>query len=445
MTRQFTGFSEQPYWLDDIEAPAKPSQEPLKKADVLIVGSGYTGLNAAIETARGGRSTLVLDAEAIGFGCSTRNGGQISTSVKPTLKKLTASLGAEKARAIRQEGANALEWIERRIENEKIDCDFVRSGRYHAAHTPQHYEMIAREAEQLRTEENIEAHAIAHSDQRTELGSDRYFGGVVFSRHASLHPAKYHQGLVEAALAAGATIKGHCRVLDIQRTSNGFEIATELGRVSAKSVIVATNGYTSNLTPWLKRRVIPIGSSIIATEPLPRNLVDQLFPKNRIASDTCKVLYYYRASPDRRRILFGGRVAAHEVGPQTATPRLYESMCRVFPELSDFGVTHSWGGTVAYSFDELAHIGIHDGVHYAMGYCGSGVSMASYLGMRIGQKVLALEEGKTAFDDLPHPSQLLYTGKPWFLPAAIGWYRWQDRRQAKAATSGPRIALKNQQ
>ena len=279
--------------------------------------------------------------------------------------------------------------------------------------------MIAREAEQLRTEENIEAHAIARKDQRTELGSDRYFGGVIFSRHASLHPAKYHRGLVETALAAGATIKGHCRVLDIQRTKNGFEIVTEMGKVATKSVIVATNGYTSNLTPWLQRRVIPIGSNIIATEPLPEGLVDQLFPKNRIASDTCKVLYYYRASPDRRRILFGGRVAAHEVGLQTATPRLYESMCHIFPELTDFGVTHSWGGTVAYSFDELAHIGIHDGMHYAIGYCGSGVSMASYLGMRIGQKVLALEEGKTAFDDLPHPSQPLYTGKPWFLPAVI--------------------------
>ncbi len=429
-------ISHQPFWLDGIGKPPVPSDVALQNADVVIVGSGYTGLNAAIETARGGRTTLVLDADEIGFGCSTRNGGQISTSVKPTLEKLTATFGVEKARAIRQEGANALEWIEDRVRQENIACDFVRAGRYHAAHTPQHYEIIAREAAQLQREENIEAHSVAHSDQRSELGSDKYFGGVVFPRHASIHPAKYHRGLVQTALAAGAMLKEHCRVLDIHRNQNGFEITTERGQFSAKSVIVATNGYTSNLTPWLRRRVIPIGSNIIATTPLPESLVDKLFPTNRIASDTCKVLYYYRASPDRRRILFGGRVAAREVGLQKATPRLYESMCNVFPELKDFGVSHSWGGTVAYSFDELAHIGIHDGVHYAVGYCGSGVSMASYLGMRLGQKVLGLKEGRTAFDDLPHPTQPFYNGRPWFLPAMISWYRWRDRRQSTMAAAG---------
>jgi glycine/D-amino acid oxidase-like deaminating enzyme len=104
-------------------------------------------------------------------------------------------------------------------------------------------------------------------------------------------------------------------------------------------------------------------------------------------------------------------------------------MCRIFPELEDVGLSHAWSGTVAYSFDELAHIGVHDGIHYAMGYCGSGVSMAPYLGMRAGQKVLGLAEGKTAFDGLPFPTRPLYRGKPWFLPAAVAWYRWKDQQQ----------------
>jgi glycine/D-amino acid oxidase-like deaminating enzyme len=186
----------------------------------------------------------------------------------------------------------------------------------------------------------------------------------------------------------------------------------------------------------LQRRVIPIGSSIIATEPLPVELVDQLFPTDRIASDTCKVVYYYRASPDRRRILFGGRVSAREIDAAAGGPILFESMCTIFPELRDFGITHSWSGTVAYSFDELAHIGVHDGVHFAMGYCGSGVSMASYLGMRLGQKVLGLKEGTTAFDGLPYPSRPFYFGRPWFLPAAVAWYQWNDRRQRAKAASG---------
>lgn len=276
------------------------------------------------------------------------------------------------------------------------------------------------------------------AEQRGELGTDTYCGGVVFADHCSLHPAKYLRGLLRVALDAGAEVTGHAAVTDIMRTPTGYDVQTAKGRVRARDVIVATNGYTTRVTPWLQRRVIPIGSYIIATEPLPGDLMDRLFPTRRIASDTCKVLYYYRPSPDGTRILFGGRVSARETNPAQSGPRLYDSMCRIFPELRDYGVTHSWSGTVAYSFDELAHTGTHDGIHYALGYCGSGVSMASYLGMRTGQKVLGLAEGRTAFDDLPHPTRPLYTGKPWFLPAAVAMYQWKDRREfARAGLTRP--------
>lgn len=426
-------FKDTAYWLDDLpSAPALPDQ-PLSYVDVVIVGSGYTGLNAALETARGGRSTMVLDAQDPGWGCSTRNGGQISTSVKPSLEKLTAKFGAERGKAIRIEGQAALEWIEDRIKVEGLVCDFNRSGRYHAAHTPQHYEELARDADTLTKTEGIPAFTVSRQTQRSELGSDAYFGGVVFPRHASINPAKYHRGLLARVLASGAHVTGNCAVLDITRDASGFTLATTKGKVRARDVIVATNGYTSKLTPWMRRRVIPIGSYLIATEPLPTGLVDELFPTNRIASDTCKVVYYYRASPDRRRILFGGRVSATETNPAVSGPKLYADMCRIFPELCTYQASHSWSGTVAYTFDELAHTGTHNGVHYAMGYCGSGVSMASYLGMRLGQKVLGMPDGKTAFDNLPFPTRPLYFGNPWFLPATVAWYRWHDRRQYQKA------------
>ncbi len=421
------------YWLDGL-APLHTSEDlPTGAVDVVVVGSGYTGLNAAIETARGGRSTLVLEAEVPGWGCSSRNGGQISTSVKPTHEKLRAKFGDARATAIRGEGKTALEWIEQRITTENIDCSFRRAGRFHAAHTPRHYEELARDAEKLGRSEGIEAHVVPRAQQRSELGSDIYFGGVVFARHAAVNPALYHRGLLNTALAAGAQVIGHCPVLGIGQRADGFIVKTARGSVRARDVIVATNGYTTGITPWLQRRVIPIGSYVIATEPLPTSVVDSLFPTDRIASDTCKVVYYYRASPDRRRILFGGRVSSTETSPETSGPRLYDKMCSVFPELRDYRISHSWSGTVAYSFDELAHVGVHEGVHHAMGYCGSGVSMASYLGMRVGQKVLGLAEGRTAFDDLPFPTRPLYTGKPWFLPAAVAWYRWQDQFQHNRA------------
>ena len=433
MTVDLTDIRRTPFWHDQLPAAPELTIAPPETVDVLIIGAGYTGLNAAIVTARGGLSTLVVDAEDPGFGCSTRNGGQISTSVKPSLAKLTEKFGSDKAQAIRGEGKQALEWFGMFVEGEGLNCDFRRAGRYHAAHTPQHYEVLVRDAETMRLKEGIDCFPVPRSEQRTELGTDSYFGGVVYPKHCSVHPAKLHRELLRLAIDAGAKIVGKSAATSIERTSSGFKVQTAKGEVRAGQVIVATNGYTTDLMPWLRRRIIPIGSYIIATEELPQSVVDELFPTDRIASDTCKVLYYYRATPDRKRIAFGGRVRAAESDPVASAPLLHHHMCRIFPSLAGTKISHAWSGTVAYSFDELPHTGHHDGVHYAVGYCGSGVSMASYLGMRTGQKVLGLPEGQTAFDDMVHPTRPFYTGKPWFLPAAVAYYRWMDDRQWQKA------------
>ena len=421
------------FWLEGLPEFNSISNKLPHRVDVAIVGSGYTGLNAALQTIRGGRSTVVFEAGVPGQGCSTKNGGQISTSIKPSLEKLSAKFGTQSGIAIRQEGENALNWIGDLITSEKIDCNFSRVGRYHAAHTQKHYELITRDAEKVNRSEGIEAYAVPKNEQLKELGSDVYHGGVVFPRHASVDPGKYHRGLLQRVIDAGVDVFGQCAVLDIEQTPDGFVITTQKGKVKARDVIIATNGYTSNLTPWLQKRVIPIGSYIISTEELDPVMVNELFPTNRIASDTCKVIYYYRTSPDRKRILFGGRVSATETNPLLSGPKLLKDLYRIFPQLEGTKISHSWTGTVAYTFDEMAHTGQHNGIYYSMGYCGSGVSMASYLGMRLGQKVLGLVEGKTAFDDLPFPTRPLYNGRPWFLPAVVSWYRMQDRIQYQRA------------
>ena len=421
------------FWLEGLPEFNSISNKLPHRVDVAIVGSGYTGLNAALQTIRGGRSTVVFEAGVPGQGCSTKNGGQISTSIKPSLEKLSAKFGTQSGIAIRQEGENALNWIGDLITSEKIDCNFSRVGRYHAAHTQKHYELITRDAEKVNRSEGIEAYAVPKNEQLKELGSDVYHGGVVFPRHASVDPGKYHRGLLQRVVDAGVDVFGQCAVLDIEQTPDGFVITTQKGKVKARDVIIATNGYTSNLTPWLQKRVIPIGSYIISTEELDPVMVNELFPTNRIASDTCKVIYYYRTSPDRKRILFGGRVSATETNPLLSGPKLLKDLYRIFPQLEGTKISHSWTGTVAYTFDEMAHTGQHNGIYYSMGYCGSGVSMASYLGMRLGQKVLGLVEGKTAFDDLPFPTRPLYNGRPWFLPAVVSWYRMQDRIQYQRA------------
>ncbi len=369
----------------------------------------------------------MLDAEDAGWGCSTRNGGQISTSIKPTYRELVRRHGAETAFRIVKDGHNSLAWIGEFVAREQIDCDFLVVGRFHAAHGPRHYAALA---ERLRNQPKgleIAAHIVPRSEQYGELGTEAYHGGIVYERHASVDPARLHQGMLDRVLAAGADVVANCRATRIRPNGRGFHIETVRGAVATRNVVVATNGYTGELTPWLRRRVIPIGSYIIATEPLPPETMARLMPKNRVISDTRKVVYYYRASPDRTRILFGGRVSASERDPRVTGPRLHAEMVRIFPELAATRISHSWAGFVAYTFDELMHVGEHEGVHYAMGYCGSGVGMSGYLGMCVGQQVLGLPTGETGLNATSFQKRPFYSGDPWFLAPTVTYYRWRDK------------------
>ena len=419
-------FKAESYWWDRTPRPSVETVALPSSVDVAVIGSGYTGLCAALRVARGGRSTLVLDAEDAGWGCSSRNGGQISTSIKPDYDALARKHGADVAFKIVKEGHNSLAFMKDLVASERIDCDFIVPGRFHAAHNTREYDALAREIANAPKGLEVTAHMVPRAEQRRELGTDVYHGGVVMEDHASVDPGRYHQGLLDRVLSAGATVVPHCRVEGLDRSPDGVDVLTDRGRVRARDVIVATNGYTGTLTPWLRRRVIPIGSYIIATEPLDPEVMDRLFPTQKVVSDTRKVVYYYRPSPDRTRIVFGGRVTSGETSPLRSGGMLRADLIGIFPELKDVRISHSWMGFVAYTFDELSHIGKHDGVHYAMGYCGSGVGMASYLGTRIGQQVLGLEEGRTALDGFGFQTRPLYSGKPWFLPMAVAYYRWRD-------------------
>lgn len=416
-----------PYWWDR-SPPEEAGEEQLPaRVDVLVVGSGYTGLHAAIELARGGREVLVCDTERIGFGCSTRNGGQISTSVKPGFASLARQHGETVARRIVEDGRASLSWTGQFIRAEGIDCDFKVAGRFHVAHDAKSFRALTASIENQPPGLEVSAHVVPRSEQRSELGTDVYHGGVVFENHASLDPGRYHAGLVTLARGAGVRFAPRCKVTGYASKGNGFTVETARGLVETRDLVLATNGYCGPLSRWHRRRIIPIGSYIIATETLPEMLVDELIPRDRIISDTRRVLYYFRASPDRRRIVFGGRVSVTETDPQASGPLLYREMLRLFPQLAGYGVSHSWMGYVGYTFDTLAHTGEKDGVYYSMGYCGSGVGMAGYLGMRLGQRVLGMPEGRTGYGETPFPARSYYFGTPWFLAPAVHVYRLRDR------------------
>lgn len=416
-----------PYWWDDAPRPAGTEASLPMSVDVLVIGSGYTGLAAAIETQRAGRSTLVIDAGGLGEGCSSRNGGQVSTSIKPSYSSLRGRHNEDIAFRVRREGFEALAFLRDFIARERLDCDWRQVGRFHAAHTPKHYEELAHANDGVPKELRSSIEMVPRAEVHRELASDRYHGGAVMPKHAAVHPAKLHNELVRLARTAGANLLDRCVALSIERTGAGFRVATGRGVVEARDVLVATNGYTGALTPWLRRRIIPIGSYILATEPLPEADIAAMIPNDRVVSDTRRVVIYFRSSPDRRRILFGGRAALAEHDPARVLGRL-EAMARgVLPRLGGVRSSHIWVGFVAYTFDALPHIGRHDGLHYAMGYCGSGVSLAVYFGTRIGQRVLGRKEGATALDDLAFETRPLYAGRPWFLAPSVLAYRVLDR------------------
>ena len=424
----FADLEAKPYWWE--AAPrdhGRPDELPAS-ADVLIIGAGFSGLGAARILAKAGRSVLVCEADVIGYGASTRNGGMLGPSFhKLGVKGLKAHYGEERTYGILRESVGFVGFVRDLIEEEGIDCDFRQSGRFRGASRPAHYDSMAREVEDQVKTTGIEAEIVPRSGVRGEIGTERFYGGVRYSIDGGLHPGKYHDGLVRVVRGAGGIIAGKTRVTGIRKRAGGFTVETSRGIVEAGEVVVATNGYTGNVTPWFRRRVLPVRSSIIATEPLDEALMQRLMPTGRMYGDSRRLMAYYRPSPDGRRILFGGRATSAD-RPLKNAQKLRVSMLDVFPELEKTQITHSWSGLVAYAFDHIPHLGNHDGLWFAMGYCGSGVARASYFGTRLGYKILGEKEaGKTAFDDLPLVTKPLYTGNPWFMSPIIQWHRMLDQ------------------
>jgi glycine/D-amino acid oxidase-like deaminating enzyme len=415
-----------PYWQDEAVVPP-PAVAPLPaQVDVLIVGAGYTGLSAARETSGAGASTLVLEAGALGAGCSGRNGGQVAYSIKPTVAALAALHGEARAFAIAREGLDAVAYLRALATEEGLDCEWRAHGCYYGAHTPRHFAMLAREAETQPRGLEQRISIVPRSQQGAEIDSDFYHGGLVYHDDAAVNPMRLLRGLLRRAQERGALVLEHCRVESITRERAGFSVATSRGIIGARKVLIATNGYSGPLSPWHRRRVIPIGSYQIATEPLGVDRVRGLIPHLRNIVDSRRVVVYFRPSPDGERIIFGGRAALFERNPLACVPRLRSMLTRVFPQLATVRVSHAWAGWVAYTFDTLPHLGERDGLYHCMGYCGQGVPMAPYFGRRIGQQMMGLAQGRTALDGLPFPSRPYFFGTPWFLAPSVLAYRTLD-------------------
>jgi glycine/D-amino acid oxidase-like deaminating enzyme len=414
-----------PWWQAGGVSAGLPEQHLPARTDVLVVGGGYTGLSAARETAAAGLTTCVLEAGFIGTGCSGRNGGQVAYSLKPSFAKLRSLYGAERAFAICREGFESLDYL--RALCRELDCDWRESGCFFGAHSPRHFERMAHEARNQPAGLEQRISVVPKAEQREEIGSEFYHGGCVYHDDASLDPMRLLLGLLDRARRAGAAVFEGCAAQAIRRTRDGFELSTSRGTVQARKILIATNGYSGALSAWHRRRVIPIGSYQIATEPLGKERVQSLIPRGRNIVDSRRVVVYFRPSLDGERIIFGGRAALGERDPLACVPRLRAMLAQIFPELREVELDYAWVGWVAYTFDTLPHLGCRDGIYYCMGYCGQGVPLAPYFGMKIGRRMAGMQQADTALDGLVFPTRPYYFGTPWFLAPAVWANRMLDR------------------
>lgn len=420
-----------PYWWEDAPPPEGAPDGLPASVDVLVVGAGYAGICCALALAEAGVDVLVLDAGRIGGAASSRSGGQITGGVNVQKKAVAASgTGAEQTlrRAARlRDATTAMTWLEATIERFGIACGYHRTGRLTALWTPKHYPAWERRLPELNEITAAAAVMIPRDALAGEIGSTMYAGAALIGRAGHLHPAQLHLGLLAAARGAGACVHGMTQVESIERRAGHYLVRTARGDLRAGQVVLATNGHASAVTGELRRSVIPVTSHMIATEDLGPDLARSLIPNNRAVSETRRVVNHYRLSPDGRRLLFGGRARFVPTSEETTARLLHAAMLRRFPQLAGTRITHSWGGNVAMTLDQMPHIGGADGLNYVMGCNGSGVVMMSWLGHELGRKIAAGgREPVNAFDDGPMPRSRLYHGNPWFLFAIGTWYQFLD-------------------
>ena len=420
-------FKDEPYWW---RAAPRPDEAPApvpERADVAVVGSGFTGLSAALTLARGGRDVVVLEAGPAGFGASSRNAGFVGKTLKHSFGSLLQSKGERYARAVYRELQEAFDTVVGLIEREQISCHYEQCGRYMAANSPRHYETMARELALKRKYLGDDGEMVPRAEQHRELGSDIYHGGGLLPGLGGLHPGLYHLGLLERVRSAGARVLGHTPVSVGRRESDHFVLSTARGELRARDVVVATNGYTGRATPWLQRRAVPFRGFMIATEELPEEALARILPKGRTMHDFNNNLAYLRRAPDSPRLLFGGLTGTMTDDLRMMAGRLHAKLCSNLPDLAGVRISRAWNGYCAGTFDLFPHLGTQDGVHYALGYCFAGVPMGTYLGHKLGLRVLGAPEAQTIFADRPFPAKWWYRGTTWFLPAYMAIYDTRDR------------------
>jgi len=431
-----TDYERRALWQTSMPALQDRSGRDLPDSvDVVVIGGGYAGITAARELARRGIAVTLLEAHTLGWGASTRNGGIVHAGYKWSARQLIKRYGEATGRALYRETLDSYALVKQVIADEAIACDFRECGHLELAYATAHVPEL-HQAQKGLASVGVASTFLPRERLRDEIGSDAYFGALAVEGSALLHPGRYFAGLAEAAARAGADLHEGVRARSTRRDGDGrFLVGTTRGTIRARDVFVATNGYTDGVVPSLRRRIIPIGSYIIASEPLPADVAHDLSPKGRAFFDTKNFLFYWHVSADNRMV-FGGRASFLPTTIDRTAAILWRGLLEVHPQMAEYRIEYAWGGNVGFTFDRMPHVGrTRDGVTYAMGCCGTGVALMTNLGTKVGAWLAggeAPELAKLRFPLVPAP----YEGRPWFLPFAGEWFRLQDRLAAWSRRGG---------
>ena len=397
--------------------------------DVAVIGGGFTGLGAARRLALAGRSVAVLEARHVGFGASGRNGGHLNNGLAHSYLAARDTFGPEKAQAMYRAFDEGIATIRRLIAEEHIDCDFRIAGKLKLASKPQHMEGIARNFEAIRREVDPDTELLARNDLSREISSDLFHGAMLQKKSAMMHMGRFVQGLAQAAARRGAVIVENAPVTTLSGEEDRWSIVTEKGALRARQVLLATGAYTGAAFPWFRRRLVPVGSFLIATRPLTTGEAKSIMPGNRTCVNSLNIGNYWRLSPDNR-LIFGGRARFSARSDQRSDAKAGEilraAMLRIFPQLAGVEIDYCWGGMVDMTADRYPRAGQANGLWYAMGYSGHGAQLASHLGETIAEQMLGLRQGNP-FDHLPWGAVPGHTGKPWFLPLVGLYFQFLDK------------------
>ena len=416
-----------PFWVEDHPRPEGLTSDLPTETDYLVVGSGLTGLSAALRLSGAGRTVTVIDAGEIAGGASAINGGMVSPDVKAGVDSVYATYGPRIGHEMWASTVRSIELVRDYATRPGIDALIHDGGMAALGHGAKALKKFDHTVAWYKEKFGVQWEVVDARDIGSIVGGDQFDVALVEPEGFGVHPARLVFGLARAVRDSGATLVDHCEATALDKTGVGMTVVTSKGTVKAGDVILATNGYTTrHPSKELARLVVPIGSYIIVTEPLTEEGADAIFPKGSMTYTKRRLLNYMRRTHDNR-ILLGGRRSLHtnlHLGESAGDLR--KALVTFWPQLEEVPLSHVWGGKLGVPFDLTPHIGRIDGAWYALGYAGHGVGLACQLGYELAGMLLG-EDPPSVYSEVVHNGRFYYTGKAWFLTPASYLYRTLDK------------------